>query len=289
MRKITICKVTDLDERFNKILNLLKVDYEVQFCEENFKNILPIREKKDKDLVVLFSQTFFDLMSFFSYAEIVEILEAGVLLCILDNPEISQIRFNFVDEKNIIVETDFPIFGINLLKAISDLQYRKKHGRPTAVFSERFVNDYWAWQMGEKTVKDILENEDFGFKTKQQFYSLAERYEKTASYISKQQEYAHELVRTPKRGHYNGGIFFEYVSKNKEKIICEETIKELMSILSVNYIDFWREIHRYCISTSFAKIGYCKLTTSMLHTVSLTFVRPDYFCDISFIDRIKVK
>ncbi len=102
------------------------------------------------------------------------------------------------------------------------------------------MDDYWKWQLGECTVNEILSNTDrnYSFSTKQQFYSMAQKYEKTNSYYFNQKAYAKSLVRNKKRGKVNLSGILDYINKNENTGLNNKTISNLMKILGVNEIDF---------------------------------------------------
>lgn len=252
--KLTIYKINEIPDFQKKLASLCEDTTFLKF-DSSVKKYL-FTEKCESNMyhcVGLMCENFLELSLIFTLAEIADLLEKGIALVLKDNPEISQIKIYKEDGKEQLYCSSASKIQIDTIRAIASTQIRKKHGRANAVIDEDFVDDYWKWQLGECTVNEILSNTDrnYSFSTKQQFYSMAQKYEKTNSYYFNQKAYAKSLVRNKKRGKVNLSGILDYINKNENTGLNNKTISSLMKILGVNEIDFWRCMKKLYMSRYF--------------------------------------
>ena len=216
--KFTIYKINELPEYQEKLSSLYN---DIKFLEfyPSVKKYL-FTEKCESNFyycAALMCENFLELSLTFTLTEIADLLEKGIALALKDNPEVSQIKVINANGKDELYFSTASKIQVDTIRAIASTQIRKKHGRANAVIDEDFVDDYWQWQLGDYSVNEILSNEDknYSFSTKQQFYSMAQRYEKTNSYFYHQLIYAKSLIKKKKRGKKDGDYFSGYAFINR--------------------------------------------------------------------------
>ena len=287
MEEMTIYKIDDLPDFESKLCYFMEQEYTLNFIQYNpnvKKELLSDKLKENfHGSVALLSESFSDLVFLFTLSEIAEMLEKGILLIIKKEPSISQVRIDYFDGEEKLVIGKAEQIEIDTIKAIAFSQIRKKHGRASALLSQGFVRDYWDWQLGNITVRDIMNNQDrdYKFTTKQQFYSLAQRYEQSNSYLMQQEIHAVDLINKKKNGSVNLKAIFDYGQSHPFVALDDKTIPELMEILSVNHIDFWRVIKRFYKSKHYENLMGFDFKESIFNAVKLIddyksfFITPD--------------
>lgn len=289
MNEITIYKIDDLPEFESKLCYSMEKKYRFRFIRYNpdiKKELLADkREENFHGSVALLAETFSDLVFLFTLSEIAELLEKGILLILEKEPSISQVRIDYFDGKEKLVISKTEQIEIDTIKAIAFSQIRKKHGRASALLSQEFVHDYWEWQLGNITVKDIITNEDreYKFTTKQQFYSLAQRYEQSNSYFTQQEIHAIDLIDKKKNGSVDLKAIFDYGQNHTFCALDEKTIPELMNTLSVNHIDFWRVIKRFYQSKHYQNLIGFDFKESIFNAVKLIDDYKPFFVSVDSI------
>lgn len=255
--EFTIYKVNELPE-FEKKLSSLCEDITFMEFNPSIKKYL-FSEKCDSNIyycVGLMCENFLELSLVFTLTEIADLLEKGIILVLKDNPEVSQMKIVENNGKNILYVSDISEMEVNTMRAIASTQIRKKHGRANAMIDEEFVDDYWKWQLGDYSVNEILSSKDrsYCFTTKQQFYSVAQKYEKTNSYYYHQIFYSKRLIKSKKKGKLDLKSIIDFINKNEDVGLNSETSLHLMKILRINEIDFWRSIKRLYLSRYFSDL-----------------------------------
>lgn len=279
--KFTIYKINELPEYQKKLYSLCK---DITFLEFNpsVKKYL-FTDKCESNFyycVALMCENFLELSLVFTLTEIADLLEKGIALALKDNPEVSQIKIINANGKDELHFSTAPEIQVETIRTIASAQIRKKHGRANAVIDEDFVEDYWKWQLGDYSVNEILNNEDknYSFSTKQQFYSMAQRYEKTNSYFNQQLIYAKSLIKKKKRGKVDLSSMLNYIKENENNGLNEGTISSLMEILRVNHIDFWRCIKKLYSSRYFRDLNNSIFKTSVTSAMKiLDEIDSDFF------------
>ena len=281
MMKITVYKINELPEYQEKLSSLCK---DITFLEFNpsVKKYL-FTEKCESNFyycMALMCENFLELSLVFTLTEIADLLDKGIALALKDNPEISQIKIINANGREELFFSTAPEMQVETIRAIASTQIKKKHGRANAVIDEDFVEDYWKWQLGDYSVNEILsnENKNYSFSTKQQFYSMAQRYEKTNSYFNHQSIYANSLIKKKKRGKVELSSMLNYINENENNGLNEATISSLMEILRINHIDFWRCIKRLYSSRYFRDLNNSIFKTSITTAMKvLDEIDSDFF------------
>ncbi len=242
--------------------------------DEQIKNeLLKYDVKHDVRIgAVLFCETFADLLLKFSLLEVAELLEKGISLLIKDEPDISTFIFNrYSKDEEMLLYTGPNPGVIAVLRAVAASQLANSKGRPKAVISQDFANDYWDWQLGKISTQDIInsKNRNYSFSTSAQFYSLAKRYEKTNDYFLRQKEIAPLLIDKKKRGKVDKNIFIDFAEKHPNSFLDKESINYLKRALDVNTIDFWRSLLNFTATKAFDNLRLSDFKFSIQYAVDL--------------------
>ena len=264
------------------------------FGEQTRNELLKYDVKPDVKInAVLFCETFADLLLKFSLLEIAELLEKGIGLMIKDEPYISTFIFKRYSKNEEMLLYTGPNSGIiAVLRAIAASQFANSKGRPKAVISRDFANDYWDWQLGGISTRDIInsKNRNYSFSTSAQFYSLAKRYEGTYDYFFRQKEMALFLIDKKKRGKVDKNIFINFAEKHPYSFLDKESINYLKRALNVNTIDFWRCLLNFTATKAFNDLRLSDFKLSIQYAVNLiktgdydSFFIKDASCNHTFV------
>lgn len=256
--------------------------YDEEKKEDIILRIMTLSKIRDSYVNIIICKNFMDLTIKFTLSDIIMLIEQGIYLYILADPNFSTFtlqedEFKFDSKETIKTK-------LSVLKAVSTAQTAQAKNGSVSIITQDFVNDYWDWQTEKISVKQIMNRTDrsYSFDTTAQFYSIAKRYEFTDDYLFMQDKLAKELIKYKKHGKVDKKIMADFFTKHRKEYLTSLLIQELMDIMKATYLDFWRSLRNFYASKNFRDLEDSLMKRCLNNVINvLNSDFSDFFADCS--------